>query len=424
MIASRRRSRFIQQVDGWVLDAVDSGASSFDEILISLPGVYPTDLIRSVERLRSRGELRALDRLEAPSATDTSYATPLPIPHLLDYDWRFTPETARHIANRCLNMSRMGDHLLFIGTPTSALAASDGKAPRRLTLLESNAATASVARNTRRIAVLRSNALRLSPTGARADILVLDPPWYRDYLHSFLNVAAAWSSPGSKVLLAVPPLGTRPEVGAEHRELEMVCKRLGLQVIQTDSAALRYVTPPFEINALMAHGLRNVHPTWRRGDLWLLEKVEDKDPNLRVRPQEPRWVDCSVFGIRIKIRPNVDSQSSPVDPRLISLTDGDVCPAVSRNHPLRAQAQVWTSGNRVFGCLSPEALIPLVESAARPRDAIDHLVSRQRRPLTASEEAFTSRALSQVRRIAALEREELTTWRHEYGGVVPARHVS
>ncbi len=423
MTASSTQSSFGQQIDRWVLAAIESGAASFNEILVSLPGVFPTDLILSIERLRSRGGTCALSLSSATTET-TSYITPLPVPHLLDYDWRFTARTAQLTVDQCLDTSSRGGHLLFVGTPTSALDAASRKAQRRLTLLESNPAAATVARNTRQMLVHESNALGLAPVGTPADVVVLDPPWYRDYIHSFLNVAITWSSIGARILVAVPPLGTRPEVRDEHAELRELCEEMGLRVIGAESGVLRYVTPPYEINALLACGLQDVHPTWRCGDLWTLEKVEEKAVSLRKWPEEPSWIDLSVFGIRFKVRSDIDGQRSAVDPRMVPLIDGDVCHAVSRNHSLRAQAQVWTSGNRVFGCRSPASLVALIESIAQSTDAADAVAKLYGRDLLRIEQDNVSEALSQVLKIAAIEGEELAEWGHEYGGALAARNAS
>lgn len=424
MSRSRGQSNFSRKVDGWVLAAIESGATSFQEILVSLPGVFPTDLVRSLQRLGLRGQARGVTPASAQPVIDTSYVTDLPVPHLLDYDWRFTPDTARLTVDRSLDSSSVGDQVLFIGTPTSALNAANRNIPRQLTLLESNPAAAAVARMTNRVDVHESNALCLTPIRPFADVLVLDPPWYRDYLHCFLNVAAAWSSPGATILLAVPPLGTRPEVQAEHAELERVCGEMGLRLIRSDQGMLRYVTPPYEINALLACGLQEVHPTWRCGDLWTLEKVDSPEGSVRVQPKEAPWADLPLLGIRFKVRRNVDNDMFKVDPRLVPIVPGDVCPAVSRYHPLRAQADVWTSGNRVFECRCPDALIALLEAIAQSRDPISVIMKRRDISLSRDERAFVSETISQVLQLVELERRELATLRHHYGGAEAARNAS
>jgi hypothetical protein len=42
---------------------------------------------------------------------------------------------------------------------------------------------------------------------------------------------------------------------------------------------------------------------------------------------------------------------------LVPLVDNDVLPSVSRRHPGRRNAQVWTSGNRIFRIDNPQLLL-------------------------------------------------------------------
>src|SRR5215207_7483846 len=94
--------RFEAAVDQWILQALAAGAASFDELLVALPGVYPTlvraalDRLATVSGLRSDAHARLQRRSHRnlPVVHYRQRSQVLPIPHPLDYDWRFTPETA------------------------------------------------------------------------------------------------------------------------------------------------------------------------------------------------------------------------------------------------------------------------------------------------------------------------------------------
>ena len=44
---------FEDSVDRWVLDAIARGITTFDQLLASLPGVYPSVVLKSLQRLVS-----------------------------------------------------------------------------------------------------------------------------------------------------------------------------------------------------------------------------------------------------------------------------------------------------------------------------------------------------------------------------------
>ncbi len=66
----------------------------------------------------------------------------LPLPHPLDYEWRFTPDAARSLLNRAADLTLAGGDLLLFGTPGLAVEALTLPIGRRLAFLaESNSIT-------------------------------------------------------------------------------------------------------------------------------------------------------------------------------------------------------------------------------------------------------------------------------------------
>jgi hypothetical protein len=53
-MVTRTKTRFDEQVDNWVGEAVTNGARSLDEIVCALPSVYPTVVAASIIRLQLR----------------------------------------------------------------------------------------------------------------------------------------------------------------------------------------------------------------------------------------------------------------------------------------------------------------------------------------------------------------------------------
>lgn len=95
---------FEAAVDEWVTAAAADGVSSFRGFLPNLPGVYPTDVLSSLRRLVKSGRLAkgvfvdALAEISLPPARPfvQRQSDGLPLPHPLDFDWRFA-ERAKHL---------------------------------------------------------------------------------------------------------------------------------------------------------------------------------------------------------------------------------------------------------------------------------------------------------------------------------------
>lgn len=420
-------SEYQRNLESWILSAVEAGATSFQDILLSLPGVFPLDLVPALQRLkRSRhlsvGFLNENPVIKEKSTFRGSYQISLPIPHLLDYDWRFTDEAAERILQTSLRLTDSGDTLLFLGTPTVALRASNAADARVLRLVEWNPAVAAISGQLPNILVSHTDALREAGNEFAADVVVTDPPWYRDYLRSFAWTSALWCREGGHVLLSIPPIGTRPEMRDEHRALVKYCNSIGLERVQLIEGALPYVTPPFEINALRANGFDHVPQEWRRGDLWVMRRAGQSLGERPPRPAHDRWIDLHIGMMRLKIRKG--SRSDLIDPRLVALIDGDICPSVSRRHPLRQDAQLWTSNNRVFGCKSPDLLAGIVSASTSGASVLRIVGQEVNRRLTDSEAKRVSAAADSLRRIAALEHDELLSFGHDYGVSRLARSAS
>lgn len=78
------------------------GATNFPALLHNLPAVYPTELLASLDRLVASEiispALAASARRQAAanSSVDIEGRSLLPLPHALDFEWRFTPDWRVH----------------------------------------------------------------------------------------------------------------------------------------------------------------------------------------------------------------------------------------------------------------------------------------------------------------------------------------
>ncbi|MHB2029695.1 MAG: hypothetical protein ACYCPT_12885 [Acidimicrobiales bacterium] len=345
---------FCAFIDQSVLAAVRSGITTFTSLLRYLPSVYPTEVLASLARL---GQTNAIDPVIVKSAYRQSSTrpvepptgwSPLPLPHPLDFEWRFTPDTSRDLLDAACALTRPNGQMLLFGTPGLAVEALSLPMSRRLSFLgEDNVVT-------RRIIALNrviGSPLSVAFCGTgfpreSADAILLDPPWYIDFIRPMLAAAAGACRHDGVVLVSLPPVGTRPSALADQDKVLRFAAKLGLDVVEERRLAIAYETPFFETNALAAAGVFSPSP-WRRGDLITFRRsrklVCAANPTSEQRRE---WIETAVGRMRLFIKPDYRPASGLSG--LIPMVSGDILPSVSRRDPRRRNAQVWTSGNRVF----------------------------------------------------------------------------
>ena len=379
---------FAENVDQWVRRAVNAGGCTFGDLLRRLPGVYPSVVVVSLRRQLFSGQiplLRGARLLSQSTGRETSGVSSLaldglPVPHPLDFDWRFSGEAVERILVEASHLSRHRGSVGVVGAPSVVLKASRTWTGGGVVAFDLNpCVTASLGQLGQRVISLRRNILIDEPPRLRLDVVVTDPPWYFDELGSALWFCHAACRAGGFVLASIPPLGTRPGIAEERAKLVEFSSRLGLHLVRVEAAELPYRSPPFERNALRVVGIVGAPVDWRRGDLAVFEK---RGPARAARPAASRsldggWCDVSFSAARVRVRAAQSRGFS--DPRLSPIIEGDVLPTVSRRDPRRAAARVWTSGNRVFACKGSDIFL-VVARAARVRACASHAGRRASRP--------------------------------------------
>ena len=362
MAATAGEPGFSQRIDALVGREAQRCRATFSDLMLRLPAVYPTEVIAALDRLvkadRLPQRLAELLRQQAccriPQVSEARSL--LPVPHPLDYEWRFTAETARALLNRATDLTARDSDILLFGTPGVAAEALTLPIARRLAFLaEDNAVTRRVTSlNQATGAPLAIGFCSAGLPQDSADAVLLDPPWYMDFVRPILAAAAAACRPCGVVLLSVPPTATRPSAEADRTATLNFALRLGLELISDEPLALSYETPFFETNALAA---TSVHPParWRRGDLLIFRKTR---PASRPAPATSRrrdWVEVQVGRMRLFIKGVATDTGGSHG--LLSIVSGDILPSVSRRDPRRRTAAVWTSGNRIFRTDNPRLVL-------------------------------------------------------------------
>lgn len=386
----------------WIADALEGAPrSSFSDLVRALPGVYPSDVSRELDRL---GVSQAL-REKKSGIVHSAKTRPrrLPVPHPLDYDWRFTEESSEFLLKEILNAAGHGGKAVFLGAPTLFRAARATELANRCVLLdrcpETVAALAGISAGIFGVDVLQDELPALE-----AQIVVADPPWYEEFAKAFLWASSNFLSLGGIVFLSTPPLGTRPGVDLEWRRTTEFAKEIGLELQEVEQS-LRYQSPPFEINALRAAGHSEIDCHWRPG---LLARFT-KTGNARIsRPHasddHATWMERSAFGVRMRLRNK--AEIGTMNATLSELVSGDILDSVSRRDLRRRNADVWTSGNRIFGCEDTRTLAYIIEAIAGGLRADTYVEERAERKLDSTQRARVIQATEQIGAVISRELEE------------------
>ena len=405
---------FAVRVDNWVTDLLKEGVSNFSDMLLALPGVYPSVVVASLRRIAEEGTLSrvGLTRIlsqtrKKPIATQSQpyHSISLPVPHPLDFEWRFSGAASKHILARCSQLVNDNELITFLGTPSLFRTAIEEHFSGHFvfvgdkTIVSESLSTAVPDRK-----VLCCNVISDEQLPLLSSVVVLDPPWYEDYIYPFLWMATQCCKLDGHILISLPAEGTRPGIQHEWAVILKWAKTLGLSFFMREVSAVPYSSPFFEQNALKAEGICNYPREWRRGDLIIFKHTRRKETARPQIPQRDDWTEICLEDIRVRVRYSSESQFA--DPLLITITQGDILPSVSRKDPRRALADVWTSGNRIFGCKGT-SIFAIILQALKNRQQPSKVVAQHiGSSLKRNELKLIDRTSAQIRTIIKMEKKE------------------
>jgi len=363
-------------------------AATFADLLEELPSIDPLTVWQSLERQVAHDECATAFSLPASEVRSPS---PLPIAHPLNFDWRYSEETNDDLVRRLSAATASGDAIGYLGAPTTWRAARRSMPDRRHVLFDRDAARHAETGAEAHVVAIGRQTLPTIPLGAA----VVDPPWYPEYHDAFLAAAASIVAIGGVVYVSFPPPLTRPGVLAERANIVDYALRAGLQVEDELPLALRYETPPFENAAFAAAGLSIVPKAWRRGDLLTFRRRGRCAPTSSALLDEG-WQFVTIDQIPIAARATVEGAKELFAPAIAGAT----LPTVSRRHPARAEAALWSSRNRIYGSCEPALLTAVVLALAEgATDRIAAAVGPQ-------EQEKVAALANEVRDLVRIERKE------------------
>lgn len=396
--------QYERKVDRWVRDAVAQGYTSLDQIIRALPGVYPSLVCDALRRIAmpqpTAVRLDAIQETFWPSLTsEAPHPITLPVPHPLDYDWRFSDAAVAYLLNASSTLVAPGATIALLGAPSIMRAVIENPRPYQFLLLDANPAIiARLVQTAPAANIVRCDLARDPLPDSTAALVIADPPWYEEHMRLFLWAASQLCQIGGSILMSVPPVGTRPGISQEWERTLRWAEQLGIAFIRLEAHTLEYLTPPFEYNALHAEGLDVALPTWRRGNLAIFTRRHERQvARPPVPPHDGLWDEVQVAGIRVRLRRR--TVKGFADPSLVPLVPGHVLPTVSRRDPRRQHADVWTSGNRIFACRATPLLAAILRAIASHHSPIQAVGAQIERTLTAPEQSLVMRATRQAVRL-------------------------
>jgi hypothetical protein len=120
--------------------------------------------------------------------------------------------------------------------------------------------------------------------------------------------------------------------------------------------------PFFEFNAFRAAGIKDLFPFWRKGDFAIFRKVHDEITDRpKLIEKNANWVEKEINSIRIRVRVENNKDKNSLF-KINHLVKGDILPTVSTRDTRRNEANIWTSGNRIFKVTNSKKFIELLDN--------------------------------------------------------------
>jgi hypothetical protein len=407
-VAESRNARgFTSEIERWITTAFEDGAHTFTDLLESLPG---TDPIQTRDRLEARataGDDRAAAMLRETRCGHAirRFEKRLPLPHPLDFDWRFADETVTRLLGELTITSPPAGSVAHLGTPSLFRAAASDHRTHHLLDLRAHL---HLARNSARRRSYQIDLLRDEIPAVSAETVIADPPWYPEHIRAYIWAASQILTKGGRLLLSAPPVGARPGIAQQMKRLRSWAEARGMHVIDERPLELRYATPPFERSAFCAAGVEAPNE-WRRGDLlvfsWSGRAAAFGRP--RVQGSGETWRRFELREIPIFVRER-SALPQMVPPNLLqSLVPGDVLKTVSRREPVRDQVAIWSSLNRIYASPAPQLMAVVIHSLERGRNPADCIAAFVNRKLNDLEEESVSQAANKIAELIDTERKEV-----------------
>ena len=319
---------------------------SFNEILLQQLGVPPLVIRQVIKEMYAERVISSTvyaEWMQCVSVMQKKQKIFSIVPHFLDFDWRFTEETAQRLLYEIRKLTP--EKITFLGTPT-LYEYCDANMKKYSCLFDING---DVYLEAEKVDVRNNGIIN------DADVFVLDPPWFTRYYMLFMCNIIPVCKPGNYIFCVWPPELIRPTMEDELNEFKSFISDNGFEIVDFKSLRLYYHTPLFEAKTFAVNGIESFPENWHFGELMILRKTNNiVSLPVGITAEEDIYDEFTFGYCRIKIKINpVGSYNSQVI--LEHLYPNDIYPTISSREIL-PEIKIWTSSNRVFGCNNPEKL--------------------------------------------------------------------
>jgi Probable N6-adenine methyltransferase len=354
-------------------ELAERGPLGFQELVEDAEGAYPSDVLSALRALQEDGQAFLLpsakwSKTESSSQpvvhrssntrqTRAASSDGLPEPHPVDFDWRFTTKTLADLG-KYINASEL-ENVAVLGAPTLYRYLRDSGINAHL--FDKNPYIVRHFKATGYSTVTQSDLFKFSDFSAQFQWAIADPPWYIEHYYAFLKAGSKLLAKEGKLLLSVLPRLTRLSAPRDRLNIIELAGKFGFDLTEVRPAALRYASPPFEIEALHAEGL--ALDDWRTGDIFCftLRCHPLQEPEPHKPTDEDNWHVFQLGTTIVKIKDEQRLESEAFDYRPVSPTGSVRLRSVSRRSPVRSKINLWTSRNIALAVSKPGALSEALE---------------------------------------------------------------
>lgn len=356
---------FVKQA---VLKKLNRKPDTLTGILKQTHSIFPDELVKILTRMQTEHLIRQRkdghytlthkknkptykNRISAANATMEEVMKALHLPHCLDYEWWFAPQTHEQLLMRLNTYTQTPNpkHMAFLGAPLFGAFCALVYPDREITILDKSSSTINVlkkylkAKNQHLIVYNAEDPLPKEQIG-RADFVFFDPPWYVEYYDLFAKRALQMTHGHISTIASILfPSLTRPQSLQERAVfLRKMTTSYHLNPIHLEADVANYVVPFFEEKALEREHLHTGN--WRTGDMIIFLNDGRLLPKNKSYPLEKAtWAEFVLGKVKIKVR-RKETETGYVPPDILLENSANaVLSSVSRRSPVRKDIDLWTS---------------------------------------------------------------------------------
>ena len=330
---SSKNLKYYKLLKHLVVSSLDQDTYSFEEICRYCKGAFPSDVLETIKQLKLDSKVQFGSEKKRKKDIFQIDASPI------DFEWRFTKETATNISKLALTF---GDKILCLGAPTIFKELLSAKVDP--CLIDRNPFLKDVFPHASEEQLLISDIVKFKKNRPSRlfNVVVMDPPWYLPHTLFWLQIATKFLSSNGVIVIPIFPELVRPSAIEEREYLFSVLKKFG--EIQHISQII-YNTPLFEQETLSNLGILGAK-NWRATDLFVLKIKNLPFNSVPEPPKEKEWYRFK-FGTQIVGITNSNEDNQEITIKSPYKDGSFLLKSVSLRDSTRSKISFWTSRNRV-----------------------------------------------------------------------------